>query len=145
MKWLARLRFFATWCIVTELSGYVANKHFESDILRIIITFLSTSWVFGGSPIHHQRKPRQSPKATKYTIKMTRFGPTIFFFVKEENCPFKTTKFSVSLIHYTLSPSLSGKLPICHPRGLSESPKSTKTTTKITRINSAFFSLKQPS
>ena len=90
----------------------------------------------GASPIRHPRGPPQSPKPTKNTTEITRFGLAVFLVGKEGNSPLKTTKCQVFLIRPTPSPSLGGASPIRHPRGPPQSPKATKNTTKITRFGS---------
>ena len=98
----------------------------------------SPSWG-GASPTRHPRGPPQSPKATKNTTEITKFGLAVFLVGKEGNSPLKTIKCIVFLICPTPLPSWGGASPIRHPRGPSQSTRATNNTTKITRFGLAVF------
>ena len=89
-------------------------KTIKCYVFQICPTPLA-SWG-GASPICHPRGPPHSPKAAKINAEITRFSSVVFSVGREGSSPLNTIKCKVFLICPTLTPSKSGKSPICHPR-----------------------------
>ena len=95
--------------------------------------------------------PPQSPKATKYTTKITRFALAFFFRVQRGTASSKLSNFKSFWFVLPHHPSRVAHHPSITPLGwhitplsLPQSPKATKSTTKIPWFASAFLFGQQP-